>query len=75
MNKTDCKLERVSNVSVGFILMVIGVVFTIIGTLVLPVIGLLLAITLLIFSGIFLASPRSKACSIIAEKARGAINK
>ena len=75
MNSNDCKLERVSNVTVGLILMTIGLLFSLIGITVLPVIGLLIAIPVLTIAVIFLASPRSKACAIIAQKTRGAINK
>ena len=74
MNKTDCKFERVSNVTIGFLLLIIGIFFTLIGIMIIPVIGLLVAIPVLLVSVIFLASPRSKACSIIVEKTRGAIN-
>jgi len=67
-------LERVSNVTVGFILMVVGLFFAGTGVTVLPVIGLLIAVPVLVLAGIFLVSPRSKACSIIAKKTRGVIN-
>jgi hypothetical protein len=74
MNKNDCRLERVSNVTIGFILMIVGLFFAGTGITVLPVIGLLIAVPVLVLAGIFLASPRSKACSIIAQKTRGVIN-
>jgi hypothetical protein len=74
MNKNDCRLERVSNVTIGFILMVVGLFFAGTGVTVLPVIGLLIAVPVLVLAGIFLVSPRSKACSIIAQKTRGVIN-
>ena len=74
MNRTDCKLERVSNVTIGFMLMTFGLLFALIGITVLPVIGLLIAVPVLIIAGVFLASPRSKACAIIAQKTRGALN-
>ena len=74
MNKTDCKLERVSNITIGFLLMSFGLLFVLTGITVLPVIGLLIAVPVLIIAGIFLASPRSRACAIIAQKTRGAIN-
>ena len=74
MNKNACRLERVSNVTVGFILMVVGLFFAGTGVTVLPVIGLLIAVPVLVLAGIFLVSPRSKACSIIAKKTRGVIN-
>ena len=74
MNRTDCKIERVSNVTIGFLLLLIGVFFTLIGIMIIPVIGLLMAIPVLLIALIFLASPRSRACSIIVEKTRGSIN-
>jgi hypothetical protein len=74
MNKTDCKLERVSNVTIGFILLAIGVFFALIGIMIIPFIGLLIAVPLLLIAVIFIASARSEACSLIVEKTRGAIN-
>jgi hypothetical protein len=74
MNRTECKLERVSNVTLGFFLLIIGLMFTLVGIMIVPVIGLLVAIPVLIIAGIFLASPRSEACAILARKTRGAIN-
>ncbi len=74
MNKKDCKFERVSNVTIGFLLLVIGVFFASIGIMIIPFIGLLIAIPLLLIAVIFIASPRSEACALIVEKTRGAIN-
>ena len=75
MNKIDCKLERVSNVTIGFILLGFGLLFSLLGITVLPVIGLLIALPVLIIAGIFLVSPRSKACAVIVQKARGSHSK
>ena len=74
MNRTDCKLERVSNLTVGLILMGVGLLFTLTGITVLSVIGLMIAVPVLVLAVVFLAAPRSKACSIIAQKARGTLN-
>ena len=74
MNKTECKIERISNVTLGFFLLIIGLMFTLIGIMIVPVIGLFVAIPVLIIAGVFLASPRSKACAMIAQRTRGAIN-
>jgi len=74
MNKNECGMERVSNVTVGFILMFVGLLFMITGITVLPIIGLMIAVPVLILAGIFLVSPRSKACAIIAQKTRGVVN-
>jgi hypothetical protein len=75
MNQTDCKLEPVSNRTIGLILMLIGLMFTFIGIVVIPIIGLMIAFPVLILSVVFLASPRSEACAVIAKKTRGALNK
>ncbi len=74
MNKTDCRFERVSNVTIGFLLLVIGVFFTLIGIMIITVIGLLIAIPVLVIAVIYLASPRSKTCSLIVQKTRGTSN-
>ena len=71
MNKNECKLERVSNVTIGLILLLLGGLFLLSGITVLPVFGLLIAVPVLIIAGVFLAAPRSKACSLIAQRARG----
>ena len=73
MNRTDCKLERVSNVTVGLILMGVGLLFSLIGITVLPVIGLLIAVPVLVLSVVFLGAPRSKACAIIVQKTRSSL--
>jgi hypothetical protein len=74
VDKTDCRLERVSNVLVGLALMMVGLIFTLIAITFLPVIGLLIAIPVLILAGVFLASPKSKACVTLAQKTRSALN-
>ena len=74
MNRNDCKLERVSNVTVGLILMGVGLLFTVSAITVLPVIGLLIAVPAVVLAVVFLAAPRSKACAIIAQKTRGALD-
>jgi hypothetical protein len=75
MNKLDCKLERVSNVTIGLVLLLIGLGFTLIGVAIIPVLGLVIAVPVLILAGIFLAAPRSKACALLTEKARSAITR
>jgi hypothetical protein len=75
MNRTDCKLERVSNVTVGLILMGVGLLFVISGITVLPVIGLVIAAPVLVLACVFVAAPRSKACSVIVQKTRGTLSK
>jgi hypothetical protein len=52
----------------------VGLLFTLTGITVLPVIGLMIAVPVLGLAVVFLAAPRSKACSIIAQKTRGTLN-
>jgi hypothetical protein len=75
MNKNECRLERVSNFTVGLILLIAGLLIALSGVTVLPIVGLFIAAPVLIIAGIFLASPRSNACSVLAQKTRSIINK
>jgi hypothetical protein len=52
----------------------VGLLFALTGITVLPVIGLLIAAPVLVLACVFLASPRSKACSVIAQRTRGSLN-
>ena len=56
MNRIDCKLERVSNATVGLILLGVGLLFTLTGITVLPVIGLLIAAPVLVLAAVFLVA-------------------
>jgi hypothetical protein len=72
MKLLDCKLERVSNAMVGFVLLFIASIFTFIGLTFIPVFALLIAVPLGILGIIFVLAPRSKACSLMTKKLRGA---
>ncbi len=64
MNLNNCLFERASNVSVGAVLLLIGLGFTAVGVTILPVVGLLVALPILGLSGLFLSAQRSKECSL-----------
>lgn len=68
-------MERVSNITVGSVILGMGILATLVGALIVPVFGLIFTLPIVVVGIIFLMSPRSKACSIIAEKARGAVKK
>ncbi len=72
MKSLDCKLERVSNTMVGGILIFIGLIFSLAGLTVIPLIGFLIAIPVFVMGGIFVLAPRSKACALMTQKVRGA---
>jgi len=71
MKSLDCKLERVSNAMVGAILLFVGLVFTILGITVIPVVGLLIALAAFTMGVIFVLAPRSRACTLLTQKVSG----
>ena len=68
MNRLSCFFERISDYTVGLILLFFSLAFTVIGFTILPVIGWLIAIPLLVLAIVFLGARRSKECAFIAEK-------
>jgi len=70
MKPLDCKLERLSNTMVGAILFFFGMVFTLLGLTIIPVIGLLIAVPVIIMGAIFTLAPRSGVCTLMAQKVR-----
>lgn len=64
MKALNCLFERVSNFSVGVILLFVGLAFLIISATILPVVGLVVAIPVLAGAVAFFAAHRSKQCSM-----------
>ncbi len=62
INKDNCRYEIVSNLSVGVFLLVLGLAFLVLALTVIPVIGFVVAVPVLIVSGIFLRAHRSQEC-------------
>ena len=71
MKALDCRLERVSNALVGAILLFVGLVFTILGFTVIPIIGLLFALAAFVLGVVFLLARRSESCALVTQKLRG----
>ena len=71
MKALDCKLERISNAMVGVVLIFTGLILTLLGLTVIPLIGLLAAIPAFVMGGIFVLAPRSRACALVTQKVRG----
>ncbi len=74
MDRTSCFFERVSNSTVGVVLLLIGLFFTVISFVALPVIGLVVAVPVLGLGFVFLFSRQSKACALISERAKKALS-
>jgi len=70
MSALSCAFERLSNIGVGILLLLIGLGFTVIGVTVLPVIGLLFAAPAFIAGFVFLLAPKSRTCSLIVDRTR-----
>lgn len=64
MTNTDCRLERISHIMVGFFLLLTASGFFIIGITVLPFLGIMVAIPVVVLAALFLRVPRSKECLI-----------
>jgi uncharacterized membrane protein len=64
MALNNCYFERATNISVGAVLFLIGLGFSLISLSVLPFFGFLVALPVLGLSAIFLKAPRSKTCTL-----------
>ena len=63
-------LERFSNFSIGIALLLLSIAFAILSFVLLPVVGLLVAIPVMALGNAFLGAGRSQACQIITERTR-----
>ena len=70
MDRRDCRYERVSNFTVGIVLLIVGIVFGITSFALLPIVGLLIAIPILVLAVAFLFARRSQACAFLAERTK-----
>jgi hypothetical protein len=58
----DCRFARYLNLTIGLILMGMGLVLVLSGATVLPLLGFYLAVPALIGSVMFLFAPRDRSC-------------
>ena len=65
MNQLKCAAEKMSLRTLGLILLPIVTFFTIVANIILPILGLFLAIPLFILTGVLIAAPRSKTCKLL----------
>jgi uncharacterized membrane protein len=64
MNALNCGLEKPLNIVVGSLLFLVGLGFTLIGIMILPVVGLFVAVPVLAIALFFLFAPKSKECRV-----------
>ena len=71
MNRLSCYFERISDFALGLFLLFTGLVFTVIGFTIFPIIGLFIAIPVLVLAVAFLGAKKSKECALIAQRTKG----
>jgi hypothetical protein len=64
LSALNCGLEKPLNIVIGALLFLVGLGFTLIGIMILPVVGLFVAIPVLAVSIFFFAAPKSKECQV-----------
>jgi hypothetical protein len=67
MNRFQCAAEKLTLRALGFILLPFVIFFAVIANVVLPVLGMFLAVPLFIIVGVFLAAPKSKTCQLLVN--------
>jgi hypothetical protein len=64
MNALNCLFERVANIGVGAVLLIIGLGFVVVTATILPPFGLLVALPVMAGALVFFFARRSKECSL-----------
>lgn len=64
MKPTSCLSEWISSLSIGSLLLLVGMILVLIGLTVLPVIGLLVAAPVIVCAGFFILAARSAECRL-----------
>jgi predicted membrane protein len=67
MDANECKQERFSSRTIGFVFLAVSILLFVIGLVVLPVVGFIFAIPLVLIGIVMLMAPESKACQMIRK--------
>jgi fatty acid desaturase len=70
MDANECKQERFSSRTIGFIFLAVSLLLFVVGLVVLPVVGFIFAIPLIILGIVMVAAPESNACRLIKQGLR-----
>lgn len=71
MNKEECKNERISNKTLGILVIFASILLLGVGMIILPVVGFIFAAPLLIFGFALIFAPQSKTCRLVMDGLRG----
>ena len=67
MNRTDCEIEKFSSRTVGFFTLPFALILGFLGSLIVPLVGLVFSIPILLLSLTLIAAPQSKACKLLLK--------
>jgi len=70
MDDNECKQERFSSRTIGFVFLVASILLFVIGLVLLPVVAFNFAIPLIVIGVVMLLAPESKACRMIRQGLR-----
>ena len=65
MNKFRCTAEKMTLKTLGLILIPFVLFFVVVANIVLPLVGLFLALPIIILNILFIAAPKSKTCELL----------
>jgi hypothetical protein len=68
MDANECKQERLSSRTIGFIILIVSLLLLGIGMIILPVVGFIFALPLIILGVTMMVAPESKACRLIRQR-------
>ncbi len=67
MDANECKQERFSSRSIGFVFLVVSLLLIVSGLIILPVVGFIFAFPLVILGIVMVAAPESRACRMLRQ--------
>jgi hypothetical protein len=67
MDANECKQERFSSRTIGFVFLVVSILLFVVGLVVLPVVGFIFATPLILIGIVMVMAPESKACQMIRK--------
>lgn len=67
MDANDCQRDRFSTRTIGIFILLISVLPLLVGLLIVPVLGFILAIPIIILAVMMIAAPESRTCRLIRE--------
>ncbi len=68
MNQDTCRMQSLSNRTIGIFILIVSLPLGFIGGLIVPIFGFFFVTPLLVLAGVFIFAPHSSACRLIMGK-------